>query len=112
MSLDESGELRYWETSIYSPIDKEERQIDAVAVLEDHLRTVEAFTGAGTGFDTMHGLVIFAAGKKQQVYKVIDTSPHVSAPSKILFSGNLLMLISIHLKDVLFRHAVTGKLLI
>ena len=56
-SLDESGEIRFWETSIYSPIDKEERQIDAVSVLEDHLRTVEVFSKAGAAFDTMHGLV-------------------------------------------------------
>ena len=82
--------------------------IDSASILEDHLRTVELFTQVGSTFDTMHGLLIFAAGKRQQVYRIKDVTPLISPPIEIIFSASLMMIISVHSKDVIFRHAVTG----
>ncbi len=81
---------------------------------------------------------MFAAGRKQQVYKILDVSPKFSPPICILFSASLMILISVpiqlyilkilsilelidniflfppvlllkvHINDIIFRHAVTG----
>ena len=107
-SLDESGELRYWDINRFNPIDKEQRQIHRTILLEDHIRSFEVFRQVGNKFNTVSDLIISACGKKQHTYKIEDVSIRPSPPFKIMFSYELMLIITVHLKDVLFFHAVSG----
>ena len=45
------------------------------------------------------------------MYKVLDLTPSISFPFTVLYSPTLLMLITVHSRDVWFRHAVTGDVI-
>ncbi len=108
LSLDGNGEIRFWDTSRSNPNDKEERQITSFSCLEDHIRSFEVFTDVGARFFSTHGAFLTTQGRRQQIYRVTDYSEKVSSPLALLFSVNLLMVISVHVKHIVFWSAVTG----
>ena len=110
LSLDQAGVLRMWDSSKANPNDKEARQIDAISYVDDTLRTFDVFTGVSTNFGAAHSLIISAQGRKQHIYRIEDMTPLESSPvvGGVLFSYNLLMMITVHSFDALFYSAFTG----
>ena len=110
-SVDASGHLRLWDSSKSNPNDKEARQIDEVHFTEDTFRCVDVLRNVSANFSTANRVIITTQGRRNHVYKLVDMAPLESAPlpSGVFFSLSLLMLITVHSKDVLFFSAVTGS---
>ncbi len=110
LSLDQAGVLRMWDSSKANPNDKEARQIDAISYVDDTIRTFDVFTNVSTNFGAAHRLIVSAQGRKQHIYRVEDMTPQESSPivGGVLFSYNLLMMITVHSHDALFFSAFNG----
>ena len=108
-SLDSNGEIRVWDTNKSNPNDKEERQIDCISCLEDHIMCFDVYPNLSVErFHAVHGLMINAHGRRQHSYKVKDVTPKEGMPLKVLYSAKLLMIIGMYAKDILFWSAVSG----
>lgn len=109
VSLDSDGELRVWDTNKSNPNDKEQRQIDCISCLEDHIMCFDVYPNLSVErFHAVHGLMINAHGRRQHSYKVKDVTPKEGMPLKVLYSAKLLMIIGMYAKDILFWSAVSG----
>jgi hypothetical protein len=108
ISVDNSGEIRFWDTSKSNPNDGIDRQIDEVMLIEDKMKCFDVLNTNGGKFETVHGIVLAAQGRKQHVYRVCDLSAKPSPPVTAVISPGLLMLISVHVKEVIFWDIVTG----
>ena len=109
-SLDTSGVLRIWDTTRQNPIDGLERIIDNTSITEDPVKSFDVFHKLGPKFSTVHGFMVCGHGKKQHTFRLQDTTQIASAPMKVLFSYNLMLVISIHAKDIMFWNASLGCL--
>lgn len=111
-SLDESGELKYWLSSIYSEGNGKLRLIDSIPVVpNDRLRSFDVFPNAGIVFDSLHGIVVCAMGRKQYLYTVKDTAVQIGSPKLIFFSRSVDIIICLHCKDIIFRHAINADVI-
>lgn len=111
ISLDTAGVLRLWDSSKANPNDKEARQIDTLSFVDDTFRNFDVFTNVSSNFGTAHSIIIAAQGRKQHLYRVEDMTPKESAPlacGGVLFTYNLLMMITVHTHDVLMFSAESG----
>lgn len=110
-SLDTSGRVRLWDTSKSNPNDKEARQIDEVYFTEDTFRCIDVLRNVSTKFPSAHRVIVNIQGRRNHVYKLVDMAPLEAAPlpGGVLFSSSLLMMLTLHSKDILFFSAVTGS---
>ena len=106
VSLDVNGEMRYWDVNKGNSIDREERQIDVVTLTEDRMRTLDLFQHVQTHYK---GVVLCSYGRRQHVYCIKDTTPVESAPVSILFIKDLLLIISVHTRNVVQWNVINGK---
>ena len=108
-SLDESGELKYWLSSVHHQEHGNDRLIDSIpAFRNDRLRSFEVFPKAGSVFNSIHGIILCAVGRKRYVYSIEDTTVRIGPPRFTFFSKSVSMIISLHRKDLIFRHALTA----
>jgi WD40 repeat protein len=107
-SLDESGTLCWWDSSLTTPSD-DHRLVTQVAADTDRLRDFDLYLNCGVNFSTQHGCVVVGAGRKQLTYRISDFSPNESPPLAILFSKTLLSLVTVHLSDVIFWSVVSAE---
>ena len=109
-SLDSSGQIRFWDTSKSNPNDKEARQIDDFNYVDDTLRSFDVFQKVSSNFETAHSVILAAQGRRQHTYKIIDMTPKESPPIArgILFTYNLLTMITVHSHDAIFFSAISG----
>lgn len=108
-SLDSTGVIKMWDISKASATDKEGRLIDSVSYVQDRAHSFDLFPKSVSQFPTLNGLIVIAQGRHQHVYKVKDTSTKVSAPICVLFSLELMMVITVHAKDVVFWSTTSGE---
>jgi WD40 repeat protein len=110
VSLDEHGTLRLWNASKTSTADREARQIDLIHNRDDHIYSFEIFQHVHVNFPTFHSIFIAAYGRRQHVYKMVDLERPVSAPLVVLCSTTLLMILTVHVRDIFFWNATSGRL--
>jgi len=106
VSLDSEGTVIYWDIK-KSGIDDEERLIKEVHTgSSDKLSTFGVFQNVSSRYK---GIVMVAQGKQQHVYAVQDSTPNESPPITSLFTAELLMVISIHTKNIVQWNVLNGK---
>lgn len=106
-SLDESGMLCWWDSSLTTPSD-DGRLITTTEANQDRIRDFDLFLNCGVNFNTQHGCIVVAAGRKQLTYRISDFSPNESPPIALLYSKTLLSLVTIHLTDIIFWSVVSA----
>ena len=106
-SLDESGIMCWWDSSLTTPSD-EQRLITSTEAEKDRIRDFDLYLNCGVNYNTQHGCVVAAAGRKELTYRISDFSPNESAPLAILYSKTLLSLITVHQTDIIFWMVVSG----
>lgn len=107
-TLDADGIIKLWDVSKENPNDKELRLLAQTSCLEDHLRAFDVIPSLAGQYDTMHKLMVVSSARKQHIYRLEDYALCESPPIKVLYSKNLLLVVSIHMKDILFWSAITG----
>lgn len=110
MSLDESGELRYWHVS-NGDKDGHDHLIDVISCHDDKLNSFDIVTHVPTSINTMHNLMIVGAGRHVHTFKVIDTTPNVGPPIAVHYSKLLQIIIVVHVRCLTFWSAITGHLI-
>lgn len=107
MSLDAKGTVHYWDIDIAHQIEDEDRLIDVMDPgAADKLSTFAVFQNVSSCYK---GLVVVASGKQQYVNTIHDVTPMESSPMTVLFCADLLMIISIHTKNIVQWNVLTGK---
>jgi len=107
MSLDARGTVHYWDIDPTHQIADEDRLIDVMDPgAADKLSTFAVFQHVTTCYK---GLVVVAQGKQQYVNTIHDVTPMESSPMTVLFCADLLMIISIHTKNIVQWNVLTGK---
>jgi WD40 repeat protein len=102
LALDGDGDVCWWDASKFSTLEPEERLIDRVSAKEDHVTTMSVYQGLGLQYETLNGIMLVAAGRRQHTYKFVNYGHTVSAPLMTLFSSNLVTLYTIHTHDMIF----------
>lgn len=106
VSLDSEGTVIYWDIK-KGGIDDEERMIkDLHTASLDKLSTLGVFPNVSSRYK---GFVMLAQGKQQHVYTIQDSTPNESPPITSLFTAELLMIISIHTKNIVQWNVLNGK---
>lgn len=85
------------------------RHITSTEMGQDRFRSADVFQGLGVSFNSQHGCLAVAAGRKQWTYRFIDISPNESPPLAILFSVTLLTIVTVHATDVIFWSVVNAQ---
>jgi hypothetical protein len=80
LSLDDGGNICFWDISKFSAADSTERMIDTTKFSEDHYRCFDVMVRGNGMFKTMHGLIVTVYGSMQHVLRIQDTCPKESAP--------------------------------
>lgn len=109
ISLDENGVIRWWDICKTHASDGDSRLIDTICAEEDHARTISVFRNLGYSFDTLHGCLVIANGRRQHTFKFKNVGRIESPPIAVLFSKKLLTIYTIHQRDIIFWSAVTGE---
>ncbi len=107
-TLDADGIIKLWDVSKENPNDKELRFLAQTSCLEDHLRVFDIIPSLVGQYDTIHKLMLVSSSRKQHIYRLEDYSPCESPPIKVVYSKNLLLIVTIHMRDILFWSAITG----
>ena len=107
LSLDSSGEVRYWDTSAN---DAENRFLSAKRRSDDRFRSIDVFTDVSSLFDSVKNIAVAACGRLTHVFRVVDTTPTEDPPVAVLFSYELLTVISVHPRDIFLWNANSGEL--
>jgi WD40 repeat protein len=108
-SLDISGEIRYWDSSINDITDG--RLIDSKRRSDDRFQSFAVFTEISPSFDAVHNMMLVSCGRLAHTYRVVENSPAEEPPISILFSYELLIIFTIHPRDIFFWNAISGELL-
>ena len=104
-SLDVSGELRLWNTSMD---DFDHRLIDCRARSDDHFHSFDVFRSVPSQFQALNGVVVAACGRQCHLYKLLSTESAEDPPFMVLYSHDLLTIVTVHPKDIFLWDAVTG----
>ena len=107
-TLDADGIIKLWDVSKENPNDKELRFLAQTSCLEDHLRSFDIIPSLVGQYDTIHKLMLVSSARKQHIYRLEDYSPCESPPIKVVYSKNLLLIVTMHTRDILFWSAITG----
>lgn len=108
LSLDDAGNIFWWDISRSTPNSTKSKLIDSAKGPEDHIRSIALFTHLGIAFNTMHGVMISAAGRRQHIFKILDGSVQESFPVCAVYSPTLLSIATIHSHDFILWNGVTG----
>jgi WD40 repeat protein len=107
-SLDAGGEIRYWDISMN---DIDNRFVSSKLRAEDRFHSFDVFTGLSTLFDAVNNIAVAALGRLTHMYKLVDTSPVEDPPVAILFSYELLTIVTVHPRDLFLWNVVSGELI-
>ena len=107
LSLDTSGEIRYWDTSAN---DTDNRLLSAKRRSDDRFRSIDVISDVSSLFDSVKNIVVCACGRLTHVFRVVDTTPTEDPPVAVLFSYELLAAITVHPRDIFLWNANNGEL--
>lgn len=112
-SLDNSGVIKYWDTNILSNYnDHQSRVIDTIKVPEDRIKGFDVLQHVGNDMNVLHDCVLACQGRQQHSYKATDVTVFESAPIAVLYSHVLFLVISVHMRDIIFWNIISGTFFI
>lgn len=98
----------WWDSSLTTPSD-DNRLITTTEAEQDRIKDFDLYLNCGVNYNTQHGCIVVAAGRKQLTYRISDFSPNESAPLAILYSKTLLSLVTVHVTDIIFWSVVSAE---
>ena len=106
MSLDQAGNIRYWDIRKGGILDEDRLITILPANSEDKVYTFDCFQHVSSRYQ---GLVMAAQGKHQHIHIMNDATPNESPPITSLFAADLLMIITVHTKNIIQWNCLSGK---